>query len=514
MPTLSSSKAAPKSPRKSPARTPKKSPGRSPGRSARISKTGTPSSIHKTGTPTSALRLRKTASLALAFEEAELVAAEQQSAMEVDAAGARSAPNDGREAPKLVDFRSPPRAVFNNAAEARSARLKAIEPSPSGGSSKTNASKSPAAEARTARLKSRTTCLKLSDKGAFVHVERLGCHPPPRFQGYEATDNVFACQPVPMRSATPSPTPSVSPAGSANDPGIRPGLAAPAPAPAPAPRAVSGADHLRPLSRQSSLNSIAWGSISAGRSAVETPPSAPGAFEASELQGLCRAPLAQNRMTLVSRSCSRRPESRAGSTFTALSSVTAVTAVTAAAPSASPFPRPVAVAATAATAATVVATVAPFPCRPLAVAAVATARPFPCRPVAAPAVAAPSAFPRRPVAVAAVAPFQGVLAPCAFPRPVAVAAVAPFQGVIAPCAFPPSLPPPLSRATATAAPFPCRPVAIAAVATASPFPRRVPVVGEVAPLPPRAGGQGMMGSFVPINGDHSSSPAASRSSSD
>ena len=502
MPTLSSSKAAPKSPRKSPARTPKKSPGRSPGRSARISKAGTPSSIHKTGTPTSALRLRKTASLALAFEEAELVAAEQQSAMEVDAAGARSAPNDGREAPKLVDFRSPPRAVFNNAAEARSARLKAIEPSPSGGSSKTNASKSPAAEARTARLKSRTTCLKLSDKGAFVHVERLGCHPPPRFQGYEATDNVFACQPVPMRSATPSPTPSVSPAGSANDPGIRPGLAAPAPA--PAPRAVSGADHLRPLSRQSSLNSIAWGSISAGRSAVETPPSAPGAFEASELQGLCRAPLAQNRMTLVSRSCSRRPDSRAGSTFTALSSVTAVTAVTAAAPSASPFPHPVAVAATAATAATVVATIAPFPCRPLAVAAVATVRPFPCRPVAAPAVAAPSAFPRRPVAVAAVAPFQGVIAPCAFPRPVAVAAVAPFQGVIAPRAFPPSPPPPLSGA---------------AVATASPFPRRVPVMGEVAPPPPRAGGQGaggqgMMGSFVPINGDHSSSPAASRSSSD
>ena len=113
MPSPSTTKAAPKSPRRSPARTPKKSPARSPGRSARIS---------KASTPTSALRSRKSASLALAFEEAELVAAEQQSGMEVDAAGVR--PNDGREAPKLVDFKSPPRAVFTNAVEARSARLK------------------------------------------------------------------------------------------------------------------------------------------------------------------------------------------------------------------------------------------------------------------------------------------------------------------------------------------------------------------------------------------------------
>jgi hypothetical protein len=283
MPSPSSSKAGPKSPRKSPARTPKKSPGRSPGRSARIS---------KAGTPTSALRLRKSASLAQAFEEAELVAAEQQSGMEVDA-GVR--PNDGREAPKLVDFKSPPRAVFTNAAEARSARLK-----------------------------SRTSCLNLSDKGAFVHVERLGCHPPPRFQGYEASDPGHVRQPVPMRSATPSPTPSVSPI---NEPGLRPGLAG---------LVGGGADHLRPLSRQSSLNSIAWGSISGrgsslgcGRSAVETPPCAPGAFEASELHGLCRAPLAQNRMT-------------------------------------SPFPR------------RPIGLVAPFP-RPVAVAAVATAAPFPRR---------------------------------------------------------------------------------------------------------------------------------------
>ena len=272
------------------------------------------------------------------------MAAEQQSGMEVDA-GVR--PNDGREAPKLVDFKSPPRAVFTNAAEARSARLK-----------------------------SRTSCLNLSDKGAFVHVERLGCHPPPRFQGYEASDPGHVRQPVPMRSATPSPTPSVSPI---NEPGLRPGLAG---------LVGGGADHLRPLSRQSSLNSIAWGSISGrgsslgcGRSAVETPPCAPGAFEASELHGLCRAPLAQNRMTLVSRSCSHRPASRAGSTFTALSSVTAVTAVTAAAPSASPFPRPVAVAA--------VATASPFPRRPIGLVA-----PFP-RPVAVAAVAAAAPFPRR-----------------------------------------------------------------------------------------------------------------------
>ena len=259
--------------------------------------------------------------------EAELVAAEQQSGVEVDAAGV--GPNDGREAPKLVDFKSPPRAVFTNAVEARSARLK-----------------------------SRTSCLNLSDKGAFVHVERLGCHPPPRFQGYEASDPGHVRQPVPMRSATPSPTPSVNPAWSANEPSLRPGLAG----------LVTG----RPLSRQSSLSSIAWGSTSGrgsslgcGRSvAVETPPNAPSAFEASELHGLCRAPLVQNRMTLVSRCLSRRPESllsRAGSTFTSISTTTAATDVTAAAPSACQFPRPVAVAA--------VATTSAFPRRPIGVAA-------------------------------------------------------------------------------------------------------------------------------------------------
>ena len=268
---------APKSPRKSPSCTPKKSPSTAAARSPRSAR------ICKGGTPTSALRHRKAASLSLtaAFEEAELVAVEQESAFEAgEFTGVRP---DGREAPKLVDFRSPPRAVFRDAIEARDARLK-----------------------------SRTSCLKLSDKDAFVHVERLS-QPPPRFQGYEATDNVVACQPIPMRSPSPSPC----------EQGMRPGLAA------------VRAEHLRPLSRQSSLNSIAWGSIGAGRSAVETPPSAPSAFEASELHGLCRAPLAQNRATAVSRSC-MRTESRALSSVTAASvAVSSATAVTVTAP----FPR-------------------------------------------------------------------------------------------------------------------------------------------------------------------------------
>eukprot|EP00320_Phaeocystis_rex_P007987 CAMPEP_0119058692 /NCGR_PEP_ID=MMETSP1178-20130426/2973_1 /TAXON_ID=33656 /ORGANISM="unid sp, Strain CCMP2000" /LENGTH=74 /DNA_ID=CAMNT_0007039661 /DNA_START=42 /DNA_END=263 /DNA_ORIENTATION=+ len=67
----------PKSPRKSPA-TPKKSPGAAVGRSPRQSRIG------KGGTPTSAGRSRKTAnaSLSAAFDEAELVAVEHESALE------------------------------------------------------------------------------------------------------------------------------------------------------------------------------------------------------------------------------------------------------------------------------------------------------------------------------------------------------------------------------------------------------------------------------------------------
>ena len=418
-PVVAMTGASLKSPRKSPARTPKKSPGRSP-RSTRIER-----GLHKPGTPTSALRrLRKTSSsLSAAFEEAELVAVEQEGAQVIGKSSEFR--SGGREAPKLVDFKSPPRAVFANASEARDARMK-----------------------------SRTSCLKLSDKDAFVHVERLGCHPTPRFQGYEATDNVVACQPVPI----PSPPPS------ACEPGVRPGLAA--------PRAASGADHLRPLSRQSSLNSIAWGSTSAGRSAVETPPSAPGAFEASELQGLCRAPLAHNRVTLVSRSC-MRTDSRA------LSSTTAVTA-------AAPLPRPIAVLAA-----------APFP-RPVAVSA-ATASPFSMT-----AVTAAAPLPR-PVAV---------LATASFPRPVAVSAAtaSPFPRPVAvPAATASRFPRHVAVSAATASPLPHR-IAVAA-ATASPFPRRVPVCGELAPLSPRAGGQGMM-SFVPINvNSHSFSVAHSNASS-
>ena len=87
---------------------------------------------------------------------------------------------------------------------------------------------------------------------------------------------------------------------------------------------ASGEAAQRPLSRQSSLNSIEWGETAwAGGRAVETPPCAPGAFEASgletppsragrsgcasasDLQALCRAPR-QSRQTLVSRSSSQR----------------------------------------------------------------------------------------------------------------------------------------------------------------------------------------------------------------
>jgi hypothetical protein len=221
-------RSAPKSPKRTPKSTPKKSPQSVERRSTRISKQGTPTTV------------RNAVSISLAFEEAELVAAEQESATEIEAAGAR--PNNGRESPRVVDFKSPPRAVFTNADDARSARLK-----------------------------SRTSCLHLSDKGAFVHVERLGCDPPPRFQGYEASDPGDVHRPVPLHSGTPrSPASSVSPLMPVNEPGLRPGLA--------------GLSCGRPLSRQSSMNSIAWGSISGrgsslgcGRSAVETPPCAPGA---------------------------------------------------------------------------------------------------------------------------------------------------------------------------------------------------------------------------------------------
>ena len=251
---------AAKSPRRSP-RSPRAPAGYSP-RSA---------SISKAGTPTTAPRRRALSVLSLEFDEAELVAIEQEGAFYADGPGELAGVRpDGREAPALVDSTSPPRAVFKTASDARSARLK-----------------------------TRTSCMKLSNKDAFKHVERLGC---------------------------PSP-------------------------PGPNARQLGNVEDLfrRPLSRQSSLSSIAWGPMGesgitpravqtppsvpkALEASVETPPNNPGAYAASELERLCRAPQ-QSRETLVSRSSNRGVPRAASST--AAFSTTASSAATAAAP----FPR-------------------------------------------------------------------------------------------------------------------------------------------------------------------------------
>ena len=200
--------------------------------------------------------------------DAELVAIEAQRAGDSPAAGASRGPRSGRGVvPSKLDLTLPPRAS-NSAGE---------------GSSATR---------REERHRSRTSCLNLSDKAAFLHVERMG------FGGYDTNVERFQ-----GRDATASPSPM--------------------PARNPSP---SGEAAQRPLSRQSSLNSIEWGESRLGESgrAVETPPCAPGAFEASgrletppsragrsgcasasDLQALCRAPR-QNRETLVSRSSSQR----------------------------------------------------------------------------------------------------------------------------------------------------------------------------------------------------------------
>lgn len=119
------------------------------------------------GTPKSRQSLHR--KLAEAFQEDEQVEEELASALDADEDDelATSTRSTGRLAPKAVAFKSPPRAVFADASEARRARLKA-----------------------------RTHHLPLSDKDASAHLQRLS-EPPPRFQGYEAAVNVRDCEPIP-----------------------------------------------------------------------------------------------------------------------------------------------------------------------------------------------------------------------------------------------------------------------------------------------------------------------------
>ena len=174
--------------------------------------------------------------------DAELVAIEAQCAADSPAAGAsRGAISGRRMVPsKLVDLTLPPRPS-NSASE---------------GSSATR---------RDERHRSRTSCLKLSDKAAFLHVERMG------FGGYDTNverfqDRDAAANPSPMPARNPSPTGGQADAAN------------------PRARAPGGGEEARrPLSRQSSLHSIEWGEAGLGESgrAVVTPPCAAGALEAS-----------------------------------------------------------------------------------------------------------------------------------------------------------------------------------------------------------------------------------------
>ena len=261
-----------------------------------------PSGIEKAATPTTAPRQRKLSLMSLDGSESELLAIEQEGASNATAAGAfrgaRPAP------PMTLDLTSPPRA-FRSASEGTSATR------------------------REARLKSRTSCLKLSDKRAFLHVERLGfdgCDgydaTVERFQGFDATD-----KPSAMMARNPSPT-------------------------SPRVNALLGEEKRRSLSRQSSLNSIVWDSPGeSSRAGVETPPCAPGAFEAlgsldtppsrsaagaSDIQSLCRAPK-QSRETLVSRTSNRTRA--ASSTANAFSGITRNATSTASSAATAPFPR-------------------------------------------------------------------------------------------------------------------------------------------------------------------------------
>jgi len=264
------------------------SPRRSPRKLPTISG-ARPSAISKARTPRTVPRYRGVSVLSLDGSEAELTAIEQEGTF-ATAAGDFTEVSNGREVARglaFVALTSPPRAVLTNASEARSARLK-----------------------------SRTTCMKLSNKDAFMHVERLGCH---------------GIVPLEAHGMAPGGGGSFLPAGL--------GLSE---------------EKRRPLSRQSSLSSIVelrggcWGPLGvSGRpltvetppppapsnpfeASIETPPANPGAL--SLAASLCRAPQ-QSRTTLASRSSNRiRAASSTANTSTAASNTSAATA-------AAPFPR-------------------------------------------------------------------------------------------------------------------------------------------------------------------------------
>ena len=113
--------------------------------------------------------------------DGELIAIEAQRAVDSPAAGASRGARSGRRVVlSKLDLTLPPMA-FNSAGE---------------GSSATSQEE---------RHRSRTSCLKLSDKAAFLHVERMGFGGydtnVERFQGRDAT-----ASPSPMPARNPSPT--------------------------------------------------------------------------------------------------------------------------------------------------------------------------------------------------------------------------------------------------------------------------------------------------------------------
>ena len=174
--------------------------------------------------------------------DGELIAIEAKRAVDSPAAGgSRSARSGRRVVPSKLDLTLTLPRASKSAGE---------------GSSATS---------REERHRSRTSCLKLSDKAAFLHVERMG------FGGYDTNVERFqgrdaAASPSPMPARNPSPTGGQADAAN------------------PRARAPGGGEEARrPLSRQSSLHSIEWGEAGLGESgrAVVTPPCTAGALEPS-----------------------------------------------------------------------------------------------------------------------------------------------------------------------------------------------------------------------------------------
>lgn len=157
--------------------------------------------------------------------------------------------------------------------------------------------KSPRKNWSPARTRARTHHLSLSDKDVSEHLQRLS-EPSPELPSCCEATMAGEGEPFPQRSA------SHSPSGSSN---TRPDSR------------LSGLLS-RPLSQQSCLSSTAWSSASGRsiggvRSAVETPPSAPGAFEAGKVLRLCRAPVARQRGTRLCTTRSSRLSSGLGSSI-------------------------------------------------------------------------------------------------------------------------------------------------------------------------------------------------------